>query len=55
MRKHLPTQNTLNLALVEDLSFPGSVETEKGFGLLVYCWKWACDGRKSYCEETKIL
>ena len=40
--KHLPTLNTLNLALVGDLSFPGSVETlRKRFqpGLLVFCWK----------------
>ena len=27
VRKHLPTLNTLNSALVRDLSFPGSVET----------------------------
>ena len=33
--KHLPTLNTLNSAVVGDLSFPGSVET----GLVVYCWK----------------
>ena len=40
VRKHLPTLNTLNSALVGDLSFPGSVETlRKCFGLLVYCWK----------------
>ena len=39
-RKHLSTLNTLNSALVGDLSFPGSVETlRKRFGLLVYCWK----------------
>ena len=29
VRKHLPTLNTLNWALVGDLSFPGSVETEE--------------------------
>ena len=29
VRKHLPTLNTLNSALVGDLSFPGSVETEE--------------------------
>ena len=27
--KHLPTLNTLNSALVGDLSFPGSVETKE--------------------------
>ena len=27
VRKHLPTLNTLNSAVVGDLSFPGSVET----------------------------
>ena len=38
--EHLPTLNTLNSALVGDLSFPGSVATlRKRFGLLVYCWK----------------
>ena len=37
VRKHLPTLNTLNSALVGDLSFPGSVETlRKRLGLLVY-------------------
>ena len=40
VRKHLPTLNTLNSALIGDLSFPGSVENlRKRFGLLVYCWK----------------
>ena len=40
VRKHLPALNTLNSALVGDLSFPGSVEAlRKRFGLLVYCWK----------------
>ena len=29
VRQHLPTLNTLNSALVGDLSFPGSVETEE--------------------------
>ena len=29
VRKHFPTLNTLNSALVWDLSFPGSVETEE--------------------------
>ena len=29
VRKHLPSLNTLNSALVGDLSFPGSVETEE--------------------------
>ena len=29
VRKHLSKFNTLNSALVGDLSFPGSVETEK--------------------------
>ena len=34
----LETLNTLNSALVGDLSFPGGVETlGKRFGLLVYC------------------
>ena len=38
--KHLPTLNTLNSALVGDLSFPGSVETlRKRLSLLVYTWK----------------
>ena len=37
VRKHLSTLNTLNSALIEDRSFPGSVETlRKRFGLLVY-------------------
>ena len=40
VRKRLPTLNTLNSALVRELSSPGSVETlRKRFGLLVYCWK----------------
>ena len=40
VRKHLPTLNTLNSALVGDLSFPGCVETlRKRFCLLVYCRK----------------
>ena len=40
VRKHLPTLNTLNSALVGDLSFPGSVETlRKRFSIFVYCWK----------------
>ena len=59
VRKHLQTLNTLNSALVGDLSFSGSVETlRKRFGLLVYCWKYACDGRKvivkkqKYCSEA---
>ena len=29
VRKHLPTLNTLNSALVGELSFTGSVETEE--------------------------
>ena len=29
VRKHLPTLNTLNSALVGDIIFPGSVETEE--------------------------
>ena len=37
--KHLPTLNTLNSALVGDLSFPGVWKLRKRFGLLVYCWK----------------
>ena len=38
--KHLPTLNTLNSALVGDLSFPGSVETlRKRLSLLVHTWK----------------
>ena len=47
VRKHLPTLNTLNSALVGDMPFSGSVETlKKRFGMLVYCWKYAYDGRK---------
>ena len=55
VRKHLPTLNTLNSALVGDLSFPGSVETlRKRFGrLIVYCWKYACDGRKVIVKKQK--
>ena len=31
LKKHLPTLSTLNSALVGDLSFPRSVETEDAF------------------------
>ena len=54
VRKHLTTLYTLNSALVGDLSFPGSLETlRKRFGLLVYCWNKACDGRKVILKKQK--
>ena len=54
VRKHLPPLNTLNSALVGDLSFAGSVETlGKRFGLLVYCTKQACDDRKVIVKKKK--
>ena len=39
VRKHLPTVNTLNSALVGICHFPGVWRLWKRFGLLVYCWK----------------
>ena len=55
VRKQLPTLNTLNSSLVGYLSFPGSVKTlMKRLGQLVYCWKYACDGRKAVVK-TEIL
>ena len=55
VRKQLTTLNTLNSTLVWYMSFPGSVETlMKRLGQLVYCWKYACDGKKALVK-TKIL
>ena len=54
VRKQLPTLSTLNSTLVGYLSFPGSVETQmKRLGQLVYCWKYACDGRKVLVKRQK--
>ena len=55
VRKHLPTLNTLNSAMVGELSFPGSVEPEEALwsvNLLLEICFWR---QESYCEETKIL
>ena len=52
LRKHLPTLNTLNSAMVGELFFPGSVETEEALRsvrLLLGIGLWRQE------SETKIL
>ena len=55
VRKHLPTLNTLNSALVGDLSFPASVETEIALWSVSLLLELGLCRQKSYFEETEIL
>ena len=58
--KQFPILNTLNSTRIWDMSFPGSVVTQrKRLSQLGFCWKKACNGRKvlvwrqKYCTTAK--